>query len=96
MKWKEKTICLTGCKHDVKDRRYSIFSLTQSLAKGWQTSNNVVKIILTKKQGEEHGQIMFDTIDPGTSGVIMMVKMVPKPYGHGPVDYALDFCSLKN
>jgi hypothetical protein len=59
--------------------RNNLFSITQALTKGWVNSNAGVIIILTQKEGKEKGRIVFDTIDPGTTSVVMTVKMVPKP-----------------
>jgi hypothetical protein len=96
---KRSIVCLNGCKY-VKGLRKNLFSITQALTKGWTLSNNGVKITVSKKHGNEFGQISFDTIDPGTTGVVMMVKMVAKPYDHThnnkhPQEFALDFRTLR-
>jgi hypothetical protein len=78
---KRNIVILQGCKF-AKELNNNFFSITQALAKGWQLTNRGVRITLTKINKDnisESGQIVFDTIDPGTSGIVMMVKMVPKP-----------------
>jgi hypothetical protein len=93
-------VLLKGCKY-VRELRDNIFSITQALTWGWTLSNRGVRITLSKQQGDEYGQTVFNTIDPGTSGIVMMVKMVPcstSTYKHlktqGISELALDFRSI--
>jgi ribosomal protein L31 len=68
------TIVLSGCKY-VPELRSNLFSITTALAKGWQLSNHGIHIQLNKG----HDKIVFDTIDPTSQGILMTVKMIPKP-----------------
>ena len=67
-------ITLHGCKY-IKGLSTNLFSITTALSRGWSLSNKNVHIILTK----DDGRIVFDTLDPTTHGVLMMVRMVPIP-----------------
>jgi hypothetical protein len=54
---------------------------------GWNISNTGIKFVLSKHSGTEKGCIVFDTIDPSTSGLVMMVKKGPLPpkYDNQPI-----------
>jgi hypothetical protein len=71
-------VILSDCKY-IPNLRNNLFSITRALAKGWEITNQGIKLVLTKNNGEEQGRIIFDTIDATTTGLIMMVCMIPKP-----------------
>jgi hypothetical protein len=69
-------VILTGCKF-ANYLQNNFFSITQALAKGWQLTNKGVCTTLTKPKKintSDSGKIVFDTIDPAPTGVVMMVK----------------------
>lgn len=65
-------IVLTGCKY-ISSLPTNLFSITSALQKGWQLSNVGVHIRLS--QGDQ--EIVFDTIDKTTRGVLVTVGMIP-------------------
>jgi hypothetical protein len=65
-------IVLTGCKY-IPSLPTNLFSITSALQKGLQLSNVGVHIQLSKNEQ----QIVFDTIDKTTRGVLVTVEMQP-------------------
>jgi hypothetical protein len=65
-------ITLEGCKY-IPNLPTNLFSITQAISKGWQLGNKGLHIALNK--ADRH--IIFDTVDPSATGVIMQVTKVP-------------------
>jgi hypothetical protein len=68
------TIVLHNCLY-IPDLPTNLFSITTALGKNWQLSNKGIYLQLTK----DNQQIVFDTIDPTSQGLLMTVRMVPIP-----------------
>jgi hypothetical protein len=67
-------ITLNNCKY-IPELRNNLFSITKALTMGWKISNTGIKLVLSEYSGTEKGCIVFDTINPTTSGLVMMVKI---------------------
>jgi hypothetical protein len=71
-------ITLNNCKC-IPELRNNLFSITKTLTMGWKIRNTGIKLVLSKHSGTEKGCIVFDTINPTTSDLVIMVKMVTLP-----------------
>jgi hypothetical protein len=69
-------ITLNNCTY-IPELHNNLFSITRAFTKGWKLSTNGIKLLLSKPTRSEKGCIIFDTIDPTTSVIVMMVQMIP-------------------
>jgi hypothetical protein len=51
----------------------------KALSCGWTLTNKGVYNKLTKQLGDEYGQLVFDTVDPDTTSIVTMEKILPLP-----------------
>jgi hypothetical protein len=83
--------------------RSNLLSIPTALICGWSITNTGVNNTLTKQQGDEYGQLVFDTIDPDTTSIVIIEKFFwltrsskkefvgKQQQTH---DLALDFCTM--